>query len=210
MKNNAPRDVIPPNMMPITLFVARRIECSHNLDKSPRIDLDKANHVFGWFWRRLCYTCPLTWSHAICLGHLGRLALVQGCIGFDAILHGRLFLQRSHRHGDARYVARRCPLLWVLQGGCRWGLVLFLFSSPPHCQIWRRTAPTRDIFRAIEKSMLEIFISCDFAVWFLQDLGFLNKGKVKHFSSFLFRFLLKLSEPVRNVEISWSYALIGF
>lgn len=37
---------------------------------------------------------------------------------------------------------------------------------------------------------------------FLQDLGFLNKGKVKHFSSFLFRFLLKLSEPVRNVEIS--------
>jgi hypothetical protein len=30
--------------------VARRIQCSHNHDKSPRIDLDKANHVFGWFW----------------------------------------------------------------------------------------------------------------------------------------------------------------
>jgi len=36
----------PPNMMPITLLVARRIQCSHNHDKSPRIDLDNANHVF--------------------------------------------------------------------------------------------------------------------------------------------------------------------
>ena len=37
-----------------------------------------------------------------------------------------------------------------------------LFSLPPHRQIWRRTAPTRDIFRAIEKSTLEILISCHF------------------------------------------------
>ncbi len=36
--------------MPITLLVARRIQCSYNHDKSPRIDLDKANRVFGWFW----------------------------------------------------------------------------------------------------------------------------------------------------------------
>ena len=28
----------PPNMMPITLLVARRIQCSYNHDKSPRID----------------------------------------------------------------------------------------------------------------------------------------------------------------------------
>jgi hypothetical protein len=38
-----------------------------------------------------------------------------------------------------------------------------LFSSPPHRQIWRRITPTRDIFHAIEKSTLEIIISCDFA-----------------------------------------------
>jgi hypothetical protein len=40
----------PPNMMPITLLVARRIQCSNNHDKSPKIDLDKANHVFGFFF----------------------------------------------------------------------------------------------------------------------------------------------------------------
>jgi hypothetical protein len=34
----------------LTLLVARRIQCSNNHDKSPKIDLDKANHVFGWFW----------------------------------------------------------------------------------------------------------------------------------------------------------------
>jgi hypothetical protein len=53
-------------MMPITLLVARRIQCSDNHDKSPRIDLDKANHVFGWFWP---YSKPTFAFFTITLSH---------------------------------------------------------------------------------------------------------------------------------------------
>ena len=105
---------------------------------------------FLWRARQVSAVCACLFVWEWCPWHCQSTCL--RCTNVAQPLLGRK--SKSHRNS----ILRKLSTFYLL------------FSLPPHHQIWRRIAPTRDIFRAIEKSTLEIFISCNFATWFLQGV----------------------------------------